>query len=287
MSTTPMPGFHYIDFGERDDAAAGVASVEDDDCERIAQQFLSCSEAVREWPEFRRDAIRRKRLTPEICDGIERNVIAVFQEFVNILAAAMESDDPRPISQPALRERLAHAHAYLALYAAPGNLDGYWKDFPELFDVQRDGSDMDGFMKALWEGAWNAPGEKAPAAVTFQEARNHKQQQLHDGVADSHGHFETVLQLKATARIEDPRKLDEEKVTLFSEKQEAWIRSGLRQIGRLNGLKKHQVDFLVQLALNQKDPGDDPSAIRAIRDRKLERLLPKIMQLLAECRRRC
>lgn len=286
MSTTPMPGFHYIDFGQSDDAVPGVASGENEDCERIAKQFVYCSVAVGEWPKFRRDAIRRKRLTLEICDGIERNVIAIFREFVNIVVAAIECEDLRPISVPALRERLAHAHAYLALHAAPGNLDRYWKDFPALFEVEGDGSDVDGFMRALWEGAWNGPGEKAPAATTFREAREHRDQQEHDGVADSRGHFETVLQLKENARIEDPKKLDEEAVTPFSEKQEAWIRSGLRQIGRLNGLKKHQVDFLVLLALSQKGPGDDPSAIRAIRDRKLERLLPKIKQLLAEARQR-
>jgi hypothetical protein len=284
MSTTPMPGFHYVDFAESDDAAVGVASVENDDCERIAQQFLYCSMAVREWPKFRRDAIRRKRLTPETCDQIERNVIAIFQEFVDVLTAAMEAGDLRPISEPALRVRLAHAHAYLALRAAPENLAAYWKDFPALFDVDGNETDVDGFMKAVWEAAWNRPAEKTPAAVTFQGARNHKQQQLYDGVADSRGHFEVVLQLKANARIEDPERLDEAKAKPFSERQEAWIRRGLRQIGRLNGLKKHQVDFLVQLALNQKDPGADRSAIRAIRDRKIERLLPEIKQLIAESR---
>ena len=127
---------------------------------------------------------------------------------------------------------------------------------------------------------------KAPAAVTFQEARKNQDQCENDGVANSRGHFERVPQLKETAPIEDPEKLGEKNAPPFSEKQEARIRSGIRQIGRFDGLKKHQVDFLVQLALNQKDPADDPSAIRAIRDRKLEALLPKIKQLLADVRHR-
>jgi hypothetical protein len=284
MSTTPMPGFHYIDFGERDDAAAGVASVEDDDCERIAQQFLSCSEAVREWPEFRRDAIRRKRLTPEICDGIERNVIAIFQEFVNILVAALESDDLRPISQPALRERLAHAHAYLALCAAPGNLDGYWKDFPELFDVQRAGSDMDGFMKALWEGAWNAPGEKAPAAVTFQEARNHRQQQVNDGLADRRRRRRLVAQLDQRLEIEDPRIVDAEPSPEHTVKQFAKIQKDFVKIGIANGLKKEQARFMAAM-LEGKRAKDDRSAKKAI-NRKREPLLKETSAYLERFRRR-
>ena len=146
---------------------------------------------------------------------------------------------------------------------------------------------MEGFTKAVWKGAWNAPGQKTPAVVTFEEARGNQRERVNDGLANSRGHFEKVRQLRKTARIEDPKKLDEDNAPPFSEKQESWIRSGLRQIGRLNGLKKHQVDFLVQLAMNQKDPGDDPSAIRAIRDRKLGRLLPKIKQLLAESRHHC
>jgi len=95
-----------------------------------------------------------------------------------------------------------------------------------------------------------------------------------------------VLQLKQTGQIEDPETLGEKKAPPFSEKQETLIRSGIRQIARFNGLKKHQVDFLVQLALNQKHPADDPSASKAIRNRKLDRLLPKMKQLLAEVRRR-
>lgn len=243
---------------------------------RIAQAFLYCSEAVREWPKFRRYAERKELLSRKTCEGIERNAIAIFQEFVDLVIAAMEADDLRPISEPTVRERLGHAHAYLALHAAPEHLAKYWTDFPKLFDVHRRGSDVDGFARALWQGGWNFPGEKTPAAVTFRQARRNQSERENDGLADSHGDIERVRQLKDPARVEDPEKLDEDHLPPFSEKQEAWIRRGLRQIGRFNGLKKHQVDFLVRLALKQKAPGDDRSATRAIRDRKLERLFPKI-----------
>jgi hypothetical protein len=283
MSTSPMPGFHYVDFAESDEAT-GLASVEDKDSERIAQQFLYCCAAVRQWPKFRRDAIRRKRLTQEFCDQIERNVITIFREFADVVAAAIQADDLRLIAVPALRERLAHAHAYLALYAAPESLGEYWTEFSKLFDVQREGTDLDSFIQAMWEASWNTPGETTPASVTFREAREHRQQHLRDGLVDGRGRRRRVAQLGPRHEIQDSRIVDVEPSPEHTLEQFAKIRRDLIKIGVANGLTREQARFMVAM-LEGKRAKDDRSAKRAI-NRKGKRLAEEIRAYLEGFRRR-
>ena len=205
MSTTPMPGFHYVDFAGSSDGAGGFAtSNESDDLERIAEQFSYCFEAVRQWPGFRRFAERKGLLAREACEGIEHNAIAIFREFVDVVSAAIEADNLRPISEVNLCERLAHAHAYLAIHAAHENLADYWKDFSSVFDVPIGDSDPDGFAQAVWEASWNSPGEKTPTATTFRVACEHKKERLGDGLTDSRGKRRKIAQrqlVKASCRM--------------------------------------------------------------------------------------
>lgn len=113
MSTTPELGFHYFDSPEGDD-----------DYERIAPLFWSCSRSVTLWPAFRRDAIRRGRLTPDEREGVEKNVVAIFREVREVILAANRFRDTGPAQRSGFggESFWRWTRAFLSLYADRGTV---------------------------------------------------------------------------------------------------------------------------------------------------------------------
>jgi hypothetical protein len=284
VDTTPALGFHYFESPERDD-----------DSERVAHLFLYCSIAIRKWPGYRRDAIRRGRLAPAACDAIETHVIRVFEELVNRTLAAIEADNPQDLADPGLGQRLVLAHAYLALHAAPGSLGEYLPIAAEIGEIQGPLPDLSDFERALWEGGWTEAGEHLPAEVTFEQAGQHRFEREGDSVRNSRGWSSRsrrrVARKEHAAEFARPEKRILTNPRLYgsippqpySEEEIATIRREVKGIAIRNGLNKHQAGFIVALVLGGKNRRDDRSATKAI-DRKSARLFPEIVALLRKLR---
>ena len=66
--------------------------------------------------------------------------------------------------------------------------------------------------------------------------------------------------------------------------QLAFVRAKLRSIGTSAGLTKSHANFMVRMALDGAKQADDPTAWRAIRDRKRGVLLVEVQNLLDSLR---
>jgi hypothetical protein len=271
VSTTPERGFEYFDSPERDD-----------DIERIAYMFLYVSEAVKKWPRFRRRLIKAGLKTSEQCDHIEAHVISIFREGRDVMLSAIENNDLEAMADPRLLQRLMHAHALMALFADPGSMYAY-QDM--IFPLKR-GEDaakrpeIGDFNLSLWEAEWDTPEARSPAGVIRTGAARHWQERENDGLRNSRGrrdcaanadaYNESVTEGPAILSVEQSERLQREVESLVSE---------LRRVAKRVGLKPAQIDFLLEMAVHKKQQKDNPSAWKAIRERKRAALYPEILRL--------
>jgi hypothetical protein len=269
VATTPAVGFHYFGSPEHDD-----------DNERIAHLFLYCCEAVRQWPEYRLDAIRAGRLVPDVCDDIEAHVIRVFQEFVDSTLAAIDADNMQLFAARDLLQRVVLANAYLALHAVPESVGAYLRASSEIGEFQGAMPELIDFQKALWEGGWSKPGGKLPVELTFDQADQHRLERAGDSVRNSRGRLERAVPLSD----EIASHLEAKPQLLYSKAELAILRRKLMKLATSKGLPKQTARFIVALALEGTNRRDDPSATKAI-DRKFAALFPDIVALLDEMRR--
>jgi hypothetical protein len=276
VSTTPELGFEYFPSPENDD-----------DSERIAYLILYLSEAVRKWPRFRRRFIRAGLGTPQQCDHIEAHVISIFRETLNVMLAAIDNGDLEAMAEQRLLDRLLNAHAVLALFATPQNMAGY----RDMVFARRpgDGSarlpEIGDFNRSLWEAAWDTRDGPMPAQVTKALARRHRLTRKRDGLYNSHGSLDIVANASAyeEGATEGPAVLSSDQSERLERELESLI-SELRKVARRAGLKRAQVDFLVEMAVDKRQQKDNPSAWKAIRERKRHTLYPEIRKLTESIR---
>jgi hypothetical protein len=255
----------------------------EDDNEQIAYQFLYCSSAVDEWPRFRWELEESGAKTSKQCDDLETNAINIFREVRDAILAAIGSDDPAVMPQARLLDRLVHAHAFVALHANPASLLEYRRMIcPQIDSLPRSRQpDQGDFNKALWEGKWNASGDHMPAEITGEEAIRSRLSHEMDGLHNNYGRLDPA----ATGFV----VLDElfpapESLPPLSTVHLAFVRAKLRSIGTRAGLTKSHADFMVRMALDGAKQADDPTAWRAIRDRKRGPLLANVQNLLNSLR---
>lgn len=272
VDAVPELGFEYFPSPENDD-----------DNERIAYLFLYCSAAVEEWPRFRRELEETGAKSSKQCDDLETNAISVFREVRDAIITAIDIDNPGVMSQPRLLDRLAHAHAFMALHADPASLLEYRRMIcPQIDRLPRSYQPEQGdFNRALWEGKWNEPADRVPGEVTLKETLRSRRSHEMDGLYNASRRLDPA----ATALV----VIDElfpatEPLPPFSTVQLAFIRAKLRSTGKRAGLTERYTDFLVRMALDGAKQADDPAAWRAIRDRKRGALLPEVRNLVDSLR---
>lgn len=272
MSTTPERGFEYFPSPETDD-----------DQERIAHAFLSCSVAVGEWPRARRRLIKARLKSAEQCDHIEAHAISIFRETRDIMLSAIESDNLPLMADPRLLERFGHAHALLALFANPESMPGY-RDmvFPPGGGDSAGQPKLADFNTAVWEAEWDTREGPMPTQVTRKRAMSHGLSREMDGIFNSDRRLDdaaTAIPLEDYV-AEAPVQLSKEQLELLERGIEKLV-SQLRAIGKRARLKRAHIEFLVEMAVHGSRQKDNPAAWRAIRDRKRSLLLPEIERLVA------
>ena len=272
VDAMPERGFEYFPSPE-----------DDDDNERIAYQFLYCSSAVEAWPHFRRELEESGAKTSKQCDDLETNAINIFREVRDAILAALDTDTPAVMSQARLLDRLAHAHAFIALHADPASSPAYRRMIcPQIDSLPPSRRpDQGDFNKAVWEAKWNASSDQMPAEITGEEALRNRSSREMDGLYNTYGRLDPA----ATGFV----VLDElfpapESLPPLSTLQVAFVRAKLRSIGKRAGLTKSHADFMVRMALDGAKQADDPTAWRAIRDRKRGPLLANVQNLLNSLR---
>lgn len=264
-------GFHYFPSPDSDD-----------DMERIAHLFLYCETAVQEWPGYRRSMEENGARSREQSDHIERHCVNVFRELRDKIAEAIDTNNLALISDPRLGDCLLHASATLALYAEPSSLLEYRRMIlPELDGLPPSEKPQEGdFHRALWDGKWNTETDQLPAKVTLAETRRSRHLHENDGLYNTNGRLDPP----ALAGELDPLFPATEPIMPLSELQLAFVRARLRLAGKRAGLKKEQIDFLVRMALDGAKQEDNPTAWRAIRDRKRAELWDEVQSILAYLR---
>jgi hypothetical protein len=272
MNTTPELGFEYFLSPERDD-----------DVDRISYQFLYLSEAVRKWPRFRRKFIKAGLKTSQQCDRLEAHVISIFREVRDVMWSAIENDDLGAMAEPRLLGRLTHAHAMLALFANPESMP----EFRDMVFPARAGEqpEIGDFNKSLWEAGWDTRDGLTPAQATKKSARRHRYGRYRDGLFNSRGRLDTVANAGAYEEsvAEGPALLSRELAERLEREVES-LTSKLRGVAKRAGLKPAHIDFLVEMTVHKKQQKDNPSAWRAIRDRKRAALYPEIRDLVNSIR---
>ncbi len=253
-----------------------------DDDEIIAYQFLYCASAVDEWPRFRRELEETGAKSPEQCDHIEKNAIEVFREVRDTILTAIDTNNLALMSQSRLLDHMVHAHAFMAIHADPASLFEYRRQIsPQIDALPPAHRPQPGdFCKAVWEGKWNLPGDRMPAEVTREETFRSWWLHEKDGLYNTGGRLDPV----ATAGELDPMFPATEPMTPLDALPLAFLREKLRALGRSAGLSKAHADFLPRMALDGARQDDNPSAWRAIRDRKRAPLLAKVQELLSSLR---
>jgi hypothetical protein len=273
--STPELGFEYFPSPE-----------EDDDAERVAYMFLYLSEAVRKWPPFRGRLIKARLKTAQQCRHIEAHVIRVFRETRDVMLAAIENDDLESMKEPRLLERLKHAYALLALFADPGSLPAY-RDmiFPPSGGCPAGRPEQADFNRSLWEGEWDTRDGPMPAQVTKESARRHRHRREKDGSYNSHQRLDSAAKAGAFQEsvAEGSALLPEEQSERIQRAIELLVLK-LRGIGKRAGLKPTQVKFLVEMAVHGRGQKDNPTAWKAIRERKRAALFPEIVGLVDSIR---
>jgi hypothetical protein len=247
--------------------------------ERIAHVFLYCETAVKEWPSYRRAMEDNGTRLREESDHIEKHCVNVFRDLRDKIAEAIDTNNLALISDPRLGERLVHASATLALYADPSSLLEYRRMIlPELDGLPPSEKPHEGdFYRALWDGKWDTETDQLPSKVTFAETRRSRHLHENDGLYNTNGRLDPA----ALAGELDPLFPATEPIMPLSGLQLAFVRARLRLAGKRAGLKKEQIDFLVRMALDGAKQEDNPSAWRAIRDRKCAELWAEVQSILA------
>jgi hypothetical protein len=281
----PARGFEY--FSSPDSDA---------DQDIIAHVFVYCLVAVAEWPRFRQRARETAGLSSEQCDHLEKNAIKPLSDVRDAIQTAIDTGDFADLSRGPVGDKLLRAHATLAMYAAHETLVAYRG---MIFDglILDELPSMEGFIQSLWEinGEY---GSEAFADVIRRGARHNQLLYDNDGRNTSEKRPDRIVatvggtdQLQKIEPLFDPmhpaeplhkpEALKRNENRPLTERQLASFRHQLRALGRCQSLTKRQTDLLVRLALGGGKPGDDPSACRAIRDRKLNKLLPEVQAILA------
>ena len=251
----------------------------DDDSERIAYLFLYCSVAVDEWPRFRRRLEKTGAKSAKQCDDLQKNAIDVLREVRDEIITAIETDNLAVLPQPRLLDRLAHAHAFMALHADPTSLPEYRRMIcPQIDSISWSRRpDQGDFNKAVWEGKWNALAGQMPAEVTWEETLRGRRSHEMDGLYNTSRRLDPA----ATACELNPLFPATEPARPLSTMRFGFVRQKLRALGTRDGLPRAQADFLVRMALDGAQEKDNPSAWRAIRDRHRGTLMAKVRELLA------
>jgi hypothetical protein len=253
----------------------------DGDHERIFYTFFYCSKAVRSWPRFRRRLIKAALKSTEQCDHIEAHVISVFREMRDAILRAMETGDSETMKEPRLLERFECANALLALFANPGSMAEYRDMILGGSGKQPDQGD---FNRSIWGAAWDRSEGAMAAQVTRAEAMDHGHLRDMDGRYNSRRTLDSVATasaIKGAAR--GPAHLSEEKSQLIEREMESLILK-LRAAAKRAHLKPSQIEFLVAMAVRGKQQKDNPTAWRAIRDRKCAALYLEISRLVDSIR---
>lgn len=274
MSTTPELGFEYFPSPEKDD-----------DAERVAYLFLYLSNAVRKWPSFRRRLIEARLKTGQQCDHIEAHVINVFRETRDVMLSAIENDDLESMKDPRLLERLKLAHALLALFADPGSMPAY-RDivFPPKGNPLGRPKQAD-FDRSLWGTEWDHAEGPMPDQVIKENAVRHRRCREKDGLYNSHRRLDSVASAGPFEEgvAEGPALLPDEQVERIQREVESLV-SKFRRVAKRAGLKPAHIDFLVEMAVHGRRQKDNPTAWKAIRDRKYAALYPEIRRLVDSIR---
>jgi hypothetical protein len=276
--TTPEVGFEF--FGSPDS---------DDYFEHLTLVLCYCTRAVEEWPAFR-EHWKELGATPEQCDQVERNVCDIFREVRDTILRDVDAGRPPLADQPRLLQRYAHAHAFLALFALPGALPEYrgffYRDF--LGGAERPPQSrpsLEDFNIALWNASWNRREGAMPAEVTHKEAARNQLDHKGDGKLNSRRRRDPAAETELPDDVIDARteRRNRQSEPLTQEQEKRVVRE-LGAIGIRAGLKKRQVRFLKDMAFGEKSASDDPSATRAIRDRKRKKLESPIARFLGSLR---
>ncbi|HTS58994.1 MAG TPA: hypothetical protein VMH03_15730 [Terriglobales bacterium] len=215
------------------------------------------------------------------CDGAQCKAIPVFLEFLELMCS-----DPWSVREnTALHDRLLHAYALMAVISDDSrSLPGFRDMICPDIRYEQQGE----FNLAVWEGKWNRPGEQQPSNVTREQTRRNWLRNENDGLYNTAQRLDPVakageLDSSATLGELDPL-FPTEPLKPLSAVQLAFIRSKLREIGREAGLPKEHADFLVRMALDGAKQEDNPTAWRAIRDRKCDPLMARVRELLDHLR---
>ena len=287
-SMLPARGFEYF-FSPDSDADEDI----------IAHLFIYCLVAVAKWPEFRRHALETAGLSSEQCDHLEKNAIQPLSDVRDTIQTAIDTGNFADLSRGPVADKLLRAHATLAMYAADETLVAYrgmifgGQSLEEL-------PSMEGFIQSLWE-IKGSDGSERFAEVIRRGA--HHNQRLHDndgrntsekrrdrivaaiGGTDQLQNIEPLFDpMHPMEPLHKPEALKRNENLPLTERQLASFRQQLRALGRRRRLTTRQTDLLVRLALDGGTPGDDPSACRAIRGRKIHELLPEVQAILASLR---
>jgi hypothetical protein len=290
VSTKPMlpaRGFEYFSSPDSD---------ADEDI--IAHVFGYCLVAVAEWPQFRQRARESAGLSSEQCDHLEKNAIKPLSEVRDAIQTAIDTGDFADLSRDLVGDKFLRAHTTLAMYAAPETLVAYRGVVFGGLSLDELPS-MEGFIQSIWEINGDY-GSEAYAEVIRRGARHNQRLHDNDGRYTSEKRADRIVaarggtdQLQKIEPLFDrmhpaeplykPEFLKRENTPL-TERQLASFRQQLRALGKRQHLTKRQTDHLVRLALDGGNPSDDPSACRAIRSRKIPKLLPEVQAILASLR---
>jgi len=208
--------------------------------------------------------------------------VSVFRELRDKIAEAIDTNDLALISDPRLGDRLLHASATLALYADPSSLLEYRRMIlPELDGLPLSEKPHEGdFHRALWDGKWDTETDQLPSKVTLAETRRSRHLHENDGLYNTSGRLDPA----ALAGELSPLYPATERIMPLSVLQLAFVRARLRVAGKRAGLKKEHADFLVRMALGSVKQEDNPTAWRAIRDRKYAKLWVEVQGILERLR---
>lgn len=286
--------------------------------------FAHLFEAVEDFPRQRR-AIEAEPESPQwaqdlaACAWAERNAIPVITEFLQGMCSdpwsALGDVDLRNVAaNTALIQRVVHAYALMAVLSDGGGRAELRQMLcPDAISRARRQTEQEAeeaelqasFDLAIYEGKWNAPGERQPAAVTRKETSygahkkdgkyntsNWREQEDGDGVR-----LDTVA--RAHEQIEPLQKDEERLAPMFPanepfHKPPDWLallrpcstielairRAEVRKLGKIAGLKKDHTKFLEQLIFEGAKQEDNPAAWYAIRQSRRGKLLQEVQGLL-------
>jgi hypothetical protein len=284
----PERGFeHFFSFARTGDETI-------DDQEAIAHLFVYLSVAVEQWATFRQGAEQTAGLTSAQCGRIESNVIDVFRGARDAIQTASDTEALAHLSRDPAIKRLPFAFAFLALFAAPETVSD---DYRELIFETCPGVKPrpDAFLHSLWQGAQTPDGVR-------RESDRYEERHDYDGFQRGTEQMEPLLDekpkleplfeptrevspfQKALEPINKPATLHMRESTPLTAEEWASLRPKLRALAKQERLKPRELDFLLKMVTVGGNASDSDTARRAIRDRKRERLLPKVQAIIDSLR---